>query len=105
MNSYPLDPFHSSPPLALGGTQSERFSTQTSQQSAPSELQSSAQGKAAMAGVPTYTPSRFIVHTDVEDALLPPNEAGVVELPPQYSERRGPTVDVNPTSPGASGKR
>jgi len=100
-NPYPLDPFHSSPPLSLAGTQSERFSTP----SAPSEPHSSAQGKAAMAGVSTYTPARFIVHTDVEDALPPPNEAGVVELPPQYSERRVPTVVEDPTSPGASGKR
>ncbi|KIM48268.1 hypothetical protein M413DRAFT_16245 [Hebeloma cylindrosporum] len=103
VNTHSVDAF-SSPPLALAGAQPERFSMQTSQPSAPSEVQSSAQRKAAMAGVSTtYTPSRFIVHTDVEDALPPPNEAGVVELPPQYSERRGPVV-VNPTSPGASGK-
>ncbi|KAG6817998.1 hypothetical protein H0H87_009153 [Tephrocybe sp. NHM501043] len=50
---------------------------------------SNAQRKAAMAGTSTYTPSRFIVHTDVEDELPPPNQDGVVELPPQYSERRG----------------
>lgn len=49
---------------------------------------SSAQRKAAMAGVSAYTPSRFILHTDVEDVLPPPNDDGVVELPPQYSERR-----------------
>jgi len=48
-----------------------------------------AQRKAMQAGVSsTYTPARFIVHTDVEDVYPPPNEEGVVELPPQYSERR-----------------
>ena len=105
VNPYPGDPFHSAPPLTLVGTQPERFSMQTSQPSAPSEAQSSAQRKATMAGsVSTYTPSRFIIHTDVEDALPPPNESGVVELPPQYSERQGPGVSVNPTTPGASGK-
>ncbi|KAL0951285.1 hypothetical protein HGRIS_007996 [Hohenbuehelia grisea] len=50
-----------------------------------------AQRKAAMAGESAYKPpSRFIVHTDVEDMLPPPNEDGIVELPPQYSERRAP---------------
>ncbi|KAF8445873.1 hypothetical protein L210DRAFT_3610469 [Boletus edulis BED1] len=45
--------------------------------------------KAAMAGIPTYQHStRFIVHTDAED--VPAGEAEVVELPPQYSERRIP---------------
>ncbi len=45
----------------------------------------SAQRKAAMAGS-SYTPSRFILHTDADDVPLPPpNEDGVVELPPQYS--------------------
>ena len=105
VNPHHVDPFHSTPALALANAQPERFSMQSSQPSAPSEVQSSAQQrKAAMAGVSTYTPSRFIVHTDVEDALPPPNEAGIVELPPQYSERRGPGVIVNPTTPGASGK-
>lgn len=109
VNPHPVDPFHSTPALALAATQPERFSVQTSQPSAPSpsapsEVQSSAQRKAAMAGASTYTPSRFIVHTDVEDALPPPNEAGIVELPPQYSERGGPAVVVNPTTSGASGK-
>lgn len=49
---------------------------------------STAQRKAASAGVSAITPSRFIVHTDVEDN--PPSNADeVVELPPQYSDRRG----------------
>jgi len=49
---------------------------------------STAQRKAALAGVSTYTPpSRFIVHTDVEDELSA-SEDEIVELPPQYSDRR-----------------
>ena len=47
-----------------------------------------------MAGVNAYKPQRFIVHTDADDILPPPNDEGVVELPPQYSER--PAVG-NPT--------
>ncbi|KAG6842270.1 hypothetical protein C0991_000240 [Blastosporella zonata] len=63
---------------------------------AASTTMSSAQRKAAMAGTSAYTPSRFIMHTDVEDELPPPNQDGIVELPPQYSERRGapPTAAV-----------
>ncbi|KAF8898816.1 hypothetical protein BD779DRAFT_39725 [Infundibulicybe gibba] len=55
------------------------------------------QRKAAMAGQSTYKPSRFIVHTDVEDDLLPLGEEEVVELPPQYSERRAPLGATNPS--------
>jgi len=62
-----------------------------------SDNMTSAQRKAMQAGVSTYTPSRFIVHTDVEDVYPPPNEDGVVELPPQYSERR-----AAPPEPSAS---
>ncbi|KAG6851185.1 hypothetical protein H0H93_015195 [Arthromyces matolae] len=68
---------------------------------AGSTTMSSAQRKAAMAGVQPYTPSRFIVHTDVEDELPPPNHDGIVELPPQYSERRAPPSLINAT-PGSS---
>ncbi|KAI0698426.1 hypothetical protein C8T65DRAFT_697871 [Cerioporus squamosus] len=58
---------------------------------------SAAQRKAAQAGVSTYqTPARFILHTDIEDDLPPPPVDEVIELPPQYSERRAP-------APGASG--
>jgi hypothetical protein len=53
------------------------------------------QWQTAVAGASNHTPSRFIVHTDVEDTLSP-SEDGIVELPPQYSERQGPVV--GPTS-------
>lgn len=61
----------------------------------------SAQRKAAMAGVNAYKPTRFILHTDVEDDLPPANEDEIVELPPQYSERRGPSSRPaeSPSSP------
>ena len=62
-------------------------------QSTPST--STPQRKASMAGAKAYQPSRFIVHTDADD-LPRPNVDGVIELPPQYSERR--TLGVaNPT--------
>lgn len=51
--------------------------------------------KAAAAGVSPYAPSaRFILHTDIEDDLPPPPEDEVIELPPQYSERRAPARPV-----------
>jgi len=46
------------------------------------------QRKAAMAGVNANQPSRFVLHTDADDDLPQPNGDGVIELPPQYSERR-----------------
>lgn len=62
--------------------------------SAPMSSESSisaAQRKANMAGVSSYKPSRFILHTDIEDTV-PPETEEVVELPPQYTERRkGPS--------------
>jgi len=52
------------------------------------ESMSTVQRKAALAGTSAHTlPSRFIVHTDVEDVPTP-NE--IIELPPQYSDRRSP---------------
>ncbi len=45
--------------------------------------------EAAVLAPPGHQPStRFILHTDIEDDAPPPVEE-VVELPPQYSERRG----------------
>jgi hypothetical protein len=75
-------------------------------QSTPST--STSQRKAAMAGVKkAYQPSRFILHTDADDDLPQPNDDGVVELPPQYSERRilgvaNPTPDSNAGHPSGS---
>lgn len=40
-----------------------------------------------MARMTSHQPTRFIVHTDAEDHV-PEAEVEVVELPPQYSERR-----------------
>ncbi|KAG5642458.1 hypothetical protein DXG03_002768 [Asterophora parasitica] len=88
-NSDPFNPHtpsHIPPPARI-----EPFEVD---QSSSSDSMSTAQRKAALAGVSTYTPSRFIVHTDVEDELPPPNSDGVVELPPQYSERRVPPANI-----------
>ncbi|KAF7347889.1 Methionine vitamin-b12 [Mycena venus] len=54
-----------------------------------SDATSAGQRKSGMAGLTSYTPSRYIVHTDAEDDIAP-NEDGVIELPPQYSASRGP---------------
>ncbi|KAG8219750.1 hypothetical protein J3R82DRAFT_722 [Butyriboletus roseoflavus] len=51
---------------------------------ASSSMSSNARRKA---GMTIYHPTRFILHTDAEDHG-PGDEAEVVELPPQYSERR-----------------
>ncbi|KAI0778286.1 hypothetical protein BD413DRAFT_104394 [Trametes elegans] len=60
--------------------------------------------KAAAAGVSPYAPSaRFILHTDIDDDPPPPPDDEVIELPPQYSERRAPGQPPSaPTSPTAA---
>ncbi|KAF4622940.1 hypothetical protein D9613_001740 [Agrocybe pediades] len=62
---------------------------------------SSSQLKASSSSQAPYRPTRFVLHTDVEDAIPGPDEDGVVELPPQYSERRAPPKD-NPPLTGKS---
>jgi len=54
------------------------------------ESMSSAQRKAASAGLSAYKPSRYVLHTDIDDVEPVPDASGVVELPPQYTERRAP---------------
>ncbi|EMD42131.1 hypothetical protein CERSUDRAFT_79741 [Gelatoporia subvermispora B] len=55
-------------------------------------MSSGARNKAAMAGISTYQPpARFILHTDAED-VVPLPEEDIIELPPQYSERRTPAA-------------
>jgi len=60
---------------------------------------SAAQRKAVLAAASTLQPARFILHTDAEDEFPPPNSDGVVELPPQYSER-GDGPSVRPSGKG-----
>jgi hypothetical protein len=48
---------------------------------------STGRSKASQAG--SFRPARYIVHTDVEDAILEDGDHEVIELPPTYTERRG----------------
>ncbi|KAL1754648.1 hypothetical protein FB107DRAFT_263130 [Schizophyllum commune] len=45
-----------------------------------------------------YAHSRFILHTDVEDVEPMPDAEGIIELPPQYTERRRRPSDANANS-------
>ncbi|KAL1748471.1 hypothetical protein HDZ31DRAFT_79604 [Schizophyllum fasciatum] len=45
-----------------------------------------------------YAHSRFILHTDVEDVEPAPDADGVIELPPQYTERRRRPSDAHANS-------
>jgi hypothetical protein len=71
-----------------------------------SSMTTAQQSKAVMGGASLYkSPSRIVVHTDAEDVLPSPNTRGVVELPPQYSARRGgglAVVNQSPPSPSSS---
>ncbi|KAG6912020.1 hypothetical protein DXG01_000268 [Tephrocybe rancida] len=107
-SEYSMPPSHSQ--QRSYGSEPGSFNPYTLTSDAPSVIQpfdtsdsvsttlTSAQRKAAMSGVSGYTPSRFIVHTDVEDELPPPNQDGVVELPPQYSERHGAATTAAATA-------
>ncbi|KAG9314308.1 hypothetical protein JVU11DRAFT_5097 [Chiua virens] len=69
---------------------------------ASSAMSSSGRRKAAMAGMSSQQPStRFILHTDVED-LAPEDDSEVIELPPQYSERRAPVTRLAEERPMSS---
>jgi len=68
------------------------------QNTSSSSSMSTSQRKAAMAGVTSYKPSRFIVHTDLDETLTTQEEE-IVELPPQYSESRRPLQLLNPSEP------
>lgn len=59
-----------------------------------SMMASSGRGKGPMT---VLTPTRFIVHTDVDDT-----GEEVIELPPQYSERRVPGTQPEPLRPMSS---
>ncbi|KAI0361507.1 hypothetical protein OH77DRAFT_1433536 [Trametes cingulata] len=63
---------------------------------------SSMRRKAAAAGVSPYAPSaRFILHTDIDDDPPPPPDDEIIELPPQYSERRAPAPALQPVAAGS----
>jgi hypothetical protein len=52
--------------------------------------------KAQRAGMRDYNkPQRLILHTDAEDAVPGDQDDEVVELPPQYNERRAPIPHLN----------
>lgn len=92
------DPFN--PPSS--GRRQESFAHAETASTIDSSI-APAHRKAALAGVSSYkSPSHIIVHTDAEDDLPPPNVDGIVELPPQYTERRvGGLAVVNQSPPSS----
>jgi len=72
---------------SMTNSQSELLSPELEQSGSSSSFMSTAQRKAGMVGVTSYQPSRFVLHTDVDDA---PHEEELIELPPQYSDNRRP---------------
>ena len=95
---HPSDPFN--PPTT--GRRQDSFAHAETVSTIDSSA-APAHRKAALAGVSPYkSPSHIIVHTDAEDDLPPPNVDGIVELPPQYTERRVGGLAVVNQSPPAS---
>ncbi|KAG1774125.1 hypothetical protein EV702DRAFT_547216 [Suillus placidus] len=84
----------SNPPTPFNQTQNSRQSPDTNSlavygaSGSQSMASASAQTAATATGQAAYQPpARIIVHTDADDII--PDDNGVVELPPQYSEHRG----------------
>lgn len=83
------------PPTLFNQTQNSRRSLDTNSlavygaSGSQSVASASAQTAAMAAGQTAHQspPTRIIVHTDADDVV--PDDNGVVELPPQYSEHRG----------------
>ncbi|KAG0709444.1 hypothetical protein DFH29DRAFT_793805, partial [Suillus ampliporus] len=81
----------SNPPIPFNQTQNTRspnIDNLAMRRDTGSQSMTPADGRTT-AGQTAYqprAPTRVIVHTDVEDVV--PDDNGVVELPPQYSERR-----------------
>ncbi|TRM60221.1 hypothetical protein BD626DRAFT_505838 [Schizophyllum amplum] len=102
---YDADPFVMPPPAShhpnsnVSASDMNHATAHARTLSMTSAPMSSSTSKAALAmSSPTssrYAPSRFILHTDVEDVEPMPNADGVIELPPQYTERRRRTSDAN----------
>ncbi|KAH7883520.1 hypothetical protein F5I97DRAFT_1814089 [Phlebopus sp. FC_14] len=92
--SSPLQGAHNLPASPAHQSQHSRVSSNTESllaynDAVSSSLTSSGRRKAAMMSASgSQTPTRFIVHTDAEDVV--PADAQLVELPPQYTERRAP---------------
>ena len=53
----------------------------------PGPPSSAGRSKASQAG--SFRQPRYVVHTDVEDAIPEDEDQDIIELPPTYSERRG----------------
>ncbi|KAI0094814.1 hypothetical protein BDY19DRAFT_44567 [Irpex rosettiformis] len=65
-------------------------------------MSSSGRSKALLAGAVNTRPTRFILHTDIEEAVPEDENEEVVELPPQYSERRAPLPSLQEGSERSS---
>ncbi|KAF9787260.1 hypothetical protein BJ322DRAFT_1107323 [Thelephora terrestris] len=50
----------------------------------------SSNGRSKASQASSFRQPRYVVHTDVEDAIPEDGDEEVIELPPTYSERRGP---------------
>jgi hypothetical protein len=94
---YEPDPF-TLPPPSHPASRYSAFSAGEGSNGGTSEQMSSAQRKAAMSGATAYKPARFILHTDVEEAV-PPAEDELIELPPQYSASRAPLPGLHTQPP------
>jgi hypothetical protein len=91
---HPPPPVHTSPTRSSSSHHGDSPNDVDGETSVGS-VTSTARRKAALAGETSYKPTRFVLHTDLDDSLRP-NSDGVVELPPQYTDRREPQTSEGP---------
>jgi len=80
--SDPLSPLRRQPPQTNLDTQ--RFATHAN---AGNSSMASTAGPIATATGPANSPPQIIIHTDIDDVPMSPDEQDVIELPPQYADR------------------
>jgi len=93
-----VNPFNHAPSTAPSSVHSPDVDPFMDRAPGPSGSMTPGQRKSAMSGFTGYASSRYVLHTDAEDEDLPPNEEGVVELPPQYSATRPPAKGIPRTN-------
>lgn len=91
-SQYELPPF--SPPSASSLHSRSASRADSGSPFVDGEQSQAGRQKGTLAGVSAYKQARFILHTDVEEAV-PVEEEDVVELPPQYTDRRQPPIASN----------
>jgi hypothetical protein len=83
---HPLPPAHIPQPQTPPNHYLDS-SSYTDDEKSASSMTSTVRREATLPGEMSYKPTRFVLHTDLDDDIRE-NLEGVVDLPPQYTDRR-----------------